>query len=114
MKKFYKVISLVFAVVAYVEIYTLSTCRYCNDAKKFLKANNIEYVECEVTRKECTQSLIKMANAMGIGSINTVPQIFIGNTYIGGYDTMISLYKTDQLQKILDYESESERIDTGV
>jgi glutaredoxin len=63
-----------------ITIYSLPNCIYCQKAKALAKANMFETVERkprDLTKQEWVQKTGKIPK--------TVPQIFIGNKYIGGY-----------------------------
>mgnify|MGYP006439437601 CR=1 FL=1 len=66
-----------------VEIYSKPTCLFCNKAKEWFKQNNIDYVEKDITINENKQELKEKID------FKTVPQIFIDDEYIGGYDDLI-------------------------
>lgn len=77
---------------AEVVIHTLATCPYCNNAKKFLKENGIEYKE--ITIEKQPQVVKKMKQEHGWP---TLPLILINGQLIGGYDDMIKLHKEKKL-----------------
>ncbi|EAR62426.1 glutaredoxin 3 [Neptuniibacter caesariensis] len=64
-----------------VEIYTKGYCPYCRAAKKLLKQLNWEYKEFEITNRPALQKEMKLRSRR-----HTVPQIFINNQHIGGFD----------------------------
>ena len=66
-----------------VTIYTTSTCPYCKMAKELLTQKGIEYEERMVEfGSEELNNLIEKTNH------RTVPQIFFGEEFIGGYDDL--------------------------
>ena len=70
-----------------VEIYTTPYCPYCIAAKRLLDKKGVTYAETDVSRDPALrQAMTSRAN----GS-RTVPQIFIGETHVGGCDDLHAL-----------------------
>ena len=70
-----------------VKIYTTAVCPFCIRAKQILKAKGVEEID-EVRVDMLPDERIKM---MEITGRRTVPQIFIGDTYVGGCDDLVAL-----------------------
>jgi len=70
-----------------VKMYTTAVCPYCIRAKQILKAKGVEQIE-EIRIDSDPQARITMMN---ITRRRTVPQIFIGETHVGGCDDLIAL-----------------------
>jgi glutaredoxin 3 len=70
-----------------VKIYLTATCPYCIRAKQILKANGVEQLE-EIRTDLNPEQRTKM---MEITGRRTVPQIFIGQTHVGGCDDLVAL-----------------------
>ncbi len=70
-----------------VKIYLTATCPYCIRAKQILKANGVEQLE-EIRTDLEPEQRTKM---MEITGRRTVPQIFIGQTHVGGCDDLVAL-----------------------
>lgn len=70
-----------------IKMYTTAVCPYCNRAKQFLKSRGVEHIE-EVRIDLSPEERDRM---MSLTGRRTVPQIFIGNTYVGGCDDLIAL-----------------------
>ena len=70
-----------------VKMYTTAVCPYCVRAKQILKAKGVEQIE-EI-RVDLTPEA--RAEMMQITGRRTVPQIFIGDTHVGGCDDLIAL-----------------------
>ena len=80
-----------------VEIYTSPTCGYCHAAKRLLTQKGVTYSEVDVARTpERRVEMTQRANGR-----RTVPQIFIGDTHVGGYDDMAALDRRGQLDPLL-------------
>jgi glutaredoxin 3 len=81
---------------ARVRMYTTQICPYCIRAKVLLKAKGVEYEDIDVSRDEATRAwLVKTTGR------RTVPQIFINEEAIGGFDEMHALDKAGELDKKL-------------
>ena len=70
-----------------VKMYTTAVCPYCIRAKQILKAKGVEQIE-DIRIDSDPQARITMMN---ITQRRTVPQIFIGETHVGGCDDLIAL-----------------------
>jgi glutaredoxin 3 len=68
-------------------MYTTAVCPYCVRAKQFLKSKGVESIE-EVRVDMNPEERQKMMDLTGR---RTVPQIFIGQTHVGGCDDLIAL-----------------------
>lgn len=70
-----------------VKMYTTAVCPYCIRAKQILKSKGVEKIE-EIRIDMEPEERAKM---MEITGRRTVPQIFIGDTHVGGCDDLIAL-----------------------
>jgi glutaredoxin 3 len=70
-----------------VKMYTTAVCPYCIRAKQILKAKGVSAIE-EIRVDMLPDERMKM---MEITGRRTVPQIFIGDTHVGGCDDLIAL-----------------------
>ncbi len=70
-----------------VKIYLTATCPYCVRAKQILMANGVDQLE-EIRTDLDPAQRTKM---MEITGRRTVPQIFIGQTHVGGCDDLVAL-----------------------
>ena len=80
-----------------IEIYTLDWCPYCQKAKSFLKSKGFSYQEYNI---DDTPELKKEMKQRTEGA-KTVPQIFIDNKLIGGYDDLLEKKNTGELKDLL-------------
>ena len=80
-----------------VKMYTTAVCPYCVRAKQILKAKGVEQIE-EV-RVDTSPELRE--HMMQITGRRTVPQIFIGDTHVGGCDDLIALDAKGGLMPLL-------------
>ncbi len=83
-------------------VYTKPNCKYCKWSKNYLKFKNYEYIEKSFNEENSTylRDFINKKNNScedGTCSYNKIsyPQIFYGDTYIGGFDDMIQ-YTADE------------------
>ena len=79
-----------------VEIYTTPWCPYCHAAKSLLDEKGVPYEEVDVLDPELRAAMMERAHGR-----RTVPQIFIGETHVGGYDDMAALDRRGQLDPLL-------------
>ncbi|MBD8067014.1 glutaredoxin 3 [Devosia sp. PTR5] len=82
--------------MAKIEIYTTPTCPYCHAAKSLLNEKGADYTEITVLDPELRQKMTERAHGR-----RTVPQIFIGETHVGGYDDMAALDRQGKLDPLL-------------
>jgi glutaredoxin 3 len=80
-----------------VKMYTTATCPYCIRAKQILKARGVDAID-EIRVDMQPQERMKM---MEITGRRTVPQIFIGETYVGGCDELMALDSRGGLMPLL-------------
>ena len=80
-----------------VVIYTKFGCGYCYRAKRLLDEKGVEYAEHDITMggPKRAEMLERAPNAM------TVPQIFIGDTHVGGSDDLAALERAGKLDALL-------------
>jgi glutaredoxin 3 len=80
-----------------IVIYTKSFCSYCHAAKALLEAKGAPFEEISLDGDRVGQ----MAMAAKAGGRSTVPQIFIGETHIGGCDDLHELEAAGELEGML-------------
>jgi len=68
-------------------MYTTAVCPYCVRAKQILKAKGVEQID-EVRVDMDPAERVRMMETTGR---RTVPQIFIGDTHVGGCDDLVAL-----------------------
>jgi glutaredoxin 3 len=78
-------------------IYTTAVCPYCVAAKNFLKSKGQSWTEVRVDTDPAERE--KM---IALTRRTSVPQIFIGDTHVGGYDDMIALHRAGGLEPLLE------------
>ena len=70
-----------------VKMYTTAVCPYCTRAKQILKSKGVEQIE-EI---RIDTDPAQRDHMMQITGRRTVPQIFIGQTHVGGCDDLVAL-----------------------
>ena len=83
--------------MAKIEVYSTTYCPYCVRAKALLDAKDLDYQEIDVTGKDEE----RIALVERSGGRKTVPQIFINDKAIGGYDDLRALEDSGELDKLL-------------
>ncbi|GJH01632.1 MULTISPECIES: glutaredoxin 3 [Paraburkholderia] len=80
-----------------ITIYTTPTCPYCLAAKGLLKNKGLSYEEINVQGDRATALALMERTGR-----RTVPQIFIGETHVGGFDDLIALETAGNLDPLLE------------
>ena len=75
-----------------IEVYSTNTCPWCDRAKAILDGRNLPYQEIDVSKDP--EIALDMRERSGRQS---VPQIFIDGTAIGGFEELAGMARTDQL-----------------
>ena len=80
-----------------ITIYSGDPCPYCAAAKALLKSKNLEIEEFDIWKDPAkAKEMIKRTNGA-----KTIPQIFIGDHYIGGNEQLQDKNRSGELDKIL-------------
>ncbi len=79
-----------------VVVYSADYCPYCDKAKDLLKAKGAQYKEINVTHDDDAKQEIMQKTGL-----KTVPQVFIGEEFIGGFDKLRDLDQAGELDKKL-------------
>ncbi len=82
-----------------VTLYSKSWCPFCVRAKRLLSSKNVTVTEIDVEREPA-----QLANMMTLSGQRTVPQIWVGETHVGGCDDLYALEKRQQLDPLLSPE----------
>jgi glutaredoxin 3 len=82
--------------VPQVVIYTTKVCPYCIQAKAMLKKKGVAFSEIDVSNDSEKRSWLVSATGQ-----RTVPQIFINDQPIGGFDDMATLNRAGELDRLL-------------
>ncbi|MBU3031248.1 glutaredoxin 3 [Paracoccus marinaquae] len=80
-----------------VEIYLTQTCPFCIAARSLLRRKGVEFTEIDVgARPERRAEMTQRAHGR-----RTVPQIFVGETHVGGSDDLHALERDGRLDPLL-------------
>jgi glutaredoxin 3 len=82
---------------AHVVMYTTGTCPFCIMAERLLKSkgvDNIEKIRVDLEPQLRTEMMEKTGR-------RTVPQIYIGETHVGGFDDLSALDRGGKLDPLL-------------
>jgi glutaredoxin 3 len=78
-------------------MYATAICPYCVRARRLLESKGVAYEEIRIDRdREQLKVMIQRSNR------TTVPQIFIGDTHVGGYDDLARLEEAGRLDVLLE------------
>lgn len=79
-----------------VTIYTSAVCPYCHWAKDLLHKKSVEYEEVRIDLEEGqAEVMVQRSGRM------SVPQIFVGDHHVGGYDDLAALDRKGELDSLL-------------
>ena len=79
-----------------VLLYTTSWCPFCRRAKTLLKEKGVQWNELDIESDPVHRQAMTEASGR-----NTVPQIFINGTHVGGSDELFELDAKGELDKLL-------------
>ncbi|MBK9034748.1 MAG: glutaredoxin 3 [Myxococcales bacterium] len=82
--------------MATVVIYTRAMCPFCWRATKLLDKKGVAYEERDCTGDNATRAWLVEATGQ-----NTVPQVFINDRPVGGYDDIAALDRRGELDRLL-------------
>jgi len=89
--------------MARITLYTTQLCGYCRAAKQLLMSKGLDFEEIAVDwDPELREQMTERA-----GGQRTVPQIFINERHVGGYQDLATLDREARLQDWLDAEAEA-------
>ncbi len=80
-----------------VKMYTTAVCPYCVRAKQFLASRGV--TDIEEVRVDLDPA--ERESMMSLTGRRTVPQIFIGETHVGGCDDLLALARDGKLDVLL-------------
>lgn len=79
-----------------ITLYTSAVCGYCVAAKNFLKSRGLQWREVRIDTDPAERQRM-----MALAKRTSVPQIFVGETHVGGYDDLIALHRAGELDALL-------------
>ena len=80
-----------------IEIYTTRTCPFCHRAKALLDQKGARYTEIDVG----ADPSLRDAMTRRAGGKRNVPQIFVGQTHVGGCDDLYAMERAGKLDPLL-------------
>lgn len=80
-----------------VVMYSTNFCGYCQRARGLLERKGVEFQEIKVDEVAGEREIMLKRS----GGRRTVPQIFIGERHVGGYDDLAALDRAGELDKLL-------------
>lgn len=81
-----------------IELYSTAVCPYCVAAKNLLKAKGLEWNEVRIDI-DAAQRDAMLARS---GGRRTVPQIFINDQHVGGFDDLVAADRSGKLTQLLE------------
>ena len=81
-----------------IEVYSTEVCPYCVAAKNLLKSKGLEWNEVRVDADPAQRDLMLQRS----GGRRTVPQIFINDRHVGGYDDLVAADRSGKLAELLE------------
>lgn len=86
----------VFYIMAKIKIYSTEHCPYCVAAKRLCETKGLDFEEIDLTHNQEELAKIKAQTGM-----QTVPQIFVNDEFVGGYTEFQKLHASGELDKKL-------------
>ena len=87
-----------------ITLYTTAICPYCVAAKNFLKSKGQSWTEVRIDTDPAAREKMMAATRR-----TSVPQIFIGQTHVGGYDDLVALHRAGKLEPLLAGQGQGEQ-----
>ncbi|MGQ0698563.1 MAG: glutaredoxin 3 [Panacagrimonas sp.] len=79
-----------------VRVYSTLWCPYCVMAKRLLEGKGVRFEEIRVDEDQARRE-----EMMRISGRRTVPQIFVGETHVGGFDDLSAMDRAGKLDPLL-------------
>ncbi len=80
-----------------ITIYSTLVCPYCVAAKNFLKSKGLEWTEVRIDLDP-----VERDKMMAKAKRTSVPQIFVGDVHVGGYDDMMAMHREGKFEPLLE------------
>ena len=81
-----------------IEVYSTAVCPYCVAAKNLLKSKGLEWTELRID----TDAAQREAMLTRSGGRRSVPQIFVNDQHVGGYDDLVAADRSGKLKQLLE------------
>jgi len=79
-----------------ITMYTTAICPFCMSAKNFLKSKGLTWTEVRIDT-----DLAERERMMARTGRTSVPQIFVGEVHVGGFDDMMALHREGKFEPLL-------------
>jgi glutaredoxin 3 len=79
-----------------ITIYTTAICPYCISAKNFLKGKGLRWTELRIDTDPAERERM-----VALTKRTSVPQIFVGDVHVGGFDDMMAMHRAGRLEPLL-------------
>jgi glutaredoxin 3 len=83
--------------MANITIYSTAVCPYCISAKNLLKSKGLEWKEIRIDQDPAQRDDMLARS----GGRRTVPQIFIDDNHVGGFDDLVAADRSGTLAELL-------------
>lgn len=80
-----------------IEVYSTAVCPYCVSAKNLLKSKGLEWTEVRIDMDPAQRDAMLARS----GGRRTVPQIFINDQHVGGFDDLVAADRSGKLATLL-------------
>lgn len=80
-----------------IEVYSTAFCPYCVSAKNLLKSKGLEWTEVRIDMDPAQRDAMLARS----GGRRTVPQIFINDAHVGGFDDLVAADRSGKLADLL-------------
>ncbi len=77
-------------------VYTTAICPYCVSAKNFLKSKGLSWSEIRIDTDP-----VERERMMARARRTSVPQIFVGDVHVGGFDDMMALHRAGKFEPLV-------------
>lgn len=82
----------------HIRMYCTGFCPYCTRANQLLKSKGVKFEKIDASSANVWKAMERESNQ------STVPQIFVGDLHLGGYDDIAALERAGKLDDILSGE----------
>jgi glutaredoxin 3 len=80
-----------------IEVYSTAVCPYCVSAKNLLKSKGLEWTDVRID----TDPAQRDAMLTRSGGLRSVPQIFVNDEHVGGFDDLVAADRSGKLAQLL-------------
>jgi len=88
-----------------ITIYSTSWCRWCDRAKELFAAQGVAYTDVDIEKWDDPRDRLEH-----LTGARSVPQIFVGQTHVGGFDELAALEREGALAALFEAEGVPVRV----